>query len=76
MVVTLFLPPEIVPGRGWAQRGSAFSGPVVCGSCFMQERFHAPSPGDLGTTFIKAEDGETKEGLKVEEATGGAALSF
>ena len=46
----------------------------------MQERFHSASPGDFESTFIKAGDSETKEGLKIEEATevslGGAALAL
>ena len=39
---------------------------------FAQERSCKMSPGDFGTfiTFIKAGDNETKEGLRVEEATG------
>ena len=28
------------------------------------------SPGDLESTFVKAGDSETKEGLRIEEATG------
>ena len=36
----------------------------------MQERFHSASPGDFESTFIKAGDSKTKEGLKVEEVTG------
>ena len=34
----------------------------------MQERFHKTSPSDFESTFIKARDSETKEGLKVEES--------
>ena len=45
---------------------------------FVQESFQNRSPGDFESIFIKAADSETKEGLKVEEATeedlGGAAL--
>ena len=36
---------------------------------FVQERFHDMIPGDFEGTFIVAEDSETKEGLKAEEAT-------
>ena len=35
---------------------------------FMQERFYVKGPGDFDNMFIKAEDSETKEGLKVEKA--------
>lgn len=46
----------------------------------VQGRFHSLSPADLGSTLIAAGDSETKEGLRIEEATGeslgGAALSF
>ena len=45
----------------------------------VQESFQNRSPGDFESIFIKAADSETKEGLKVEEATeedlGGAALA-
>ena len=46
---------------------------------FMQERFYVKGPGDFDNMFIKAEDSETKEGLRVGEATGerlGRALCF
>ena len=46
---------------------------------FMQERCHNMSPGDLESTFVKAGDSETKEGLRIEEVTreslGRAALA-
>ena len=45
----------------------------------MEERFHRMSPGDSESTFTKPGDSETKEGLRVEEATGeprrGSALA-
>lgn len=45
----------------------------------VQGRFHNTNPGDFESTLVKAEDSETKEGHKVEEATGeslgGAALA-
>ena len=44
---------------------------------FMQERSHNASPGDFESIFVRAGDGETQEGLSVEEATGeplGSAL--
>ena len=46
---------------------------------FMQERFHNKSPGEFESTFVNAENSETKEGLRIEEARGqslgGAALA-
>lgn len=36
----------------------------------MQERFHDRSASGFESTSIKAEDSETKEGLRIEEATG------
>ena len=38
----------------------------------MQERFDNTSPSDHEGAFIKAGDSATKEGLRVEEATGGS----
>ena len=43
----------------------------------MPERFHNTSLGGVGAAFIKSGDSESKEGLRVEEATGeslGSAL--
>ena len=37
---------------------------------FMQKRFHNMRPADFERMFIKAGDSETKEGLRVEAATG------
>ena len=37
---------------------------------FMWERIHHTSPGDFEIMFIKTGGSETKEELKVEEATG------
>ena len=37
---------------------------------FVQGRFHNTCPGDFESLLIKAGDNETKEGPKVEEATG------
>lgn len=36
----------------------------------MWERFHKISPGDFGSTFIKAGNSETKERPRVTELTG------
>ena len=45
----------------------------------MQERCHTTAPGDVESTFIKAGDSDTNEGLQIQEATGeslgGAALA-
>ena len=41
----------------------------------MQERFSNTSPGDFESMFIKAGDSETKEGLRVEKATGESIYS-
>ena len=44
---------------------------------FVWDRFHNTSPGDFGSMFIKAGDSETKERLRVKDATGeslGSAL--
>ena len=38
---------------------------------FAQERFRNMIPGDFESKFLTAGDSETKEGLRVEEATGG-----
>ena len=37
---------------------------------FMWEKFHNTSRDDFESVFVKAGDGETMEGLRVEEATG------
>ncbi|KAF6131180.1 hypothetical protein HJG60_008050 [Phyllostomus discolor] len=37
---------------------------------FMQDRFQCAGPGGFEILFVKAEDSERKEGLRVEEATG------
>ena len=38
------------------------------------KRFHSRRPGDYEDTFVKAGNSENKEGLNIEEATGGPRL--
>ena len=72
--------PGAVAGKGSGPRqvcpGTVWNAWVLD---FMQERFHNKSPGEFESTFVNAENSETKEGLRIEEARGqslgGAALA-